>query len=367
METGTPKDTNQHHGGDGGTTVSEGTGGRTRYFAWWKIAVVVMLGAAVGATLALKHATSETSENNAERAPKRAAASGIDEQARRAEGDTEKSGKDGLDGPDALATVNGEPITRDEFVSTLRKLPGYYRGGGPAFKKKLLDTLIEREILLQEADSQGIEGPSIKKGSTCCGPSPGWKRDTARIQALVRQEALSDTEVTEQEMREYFEEHRDSYGENRTFEELKSRLKRRVRRQKEKKAADQYVSRLKNEATVERAEDPFGVKDKGPKPQNPLDRALEKDVPVVADFGRGECTPCKMMKPILEDLKEKYEGQAEVLIIDTGDYPDLARRCEIRAIPTQIFFDASGQEVERHSGFMPREDLVEKLSELGVE
>ena len=63
----------------------------------------------------------------------------------------------------------------------------------------------------------------------------------------------------------------------------------------------------------------------------------------------------------------EIRGKAEVLIIDTGDYPDLARRCEIRAIPTQIFFDASGQEVERHSGFMPREDLVEKLSELGVE
>mgnify|MGYP000515273097 CR=1 FL=1 len=330
---------------------------------WWKVAVVLLLGGAVATTLALKGngETSGQKDRDGNKASTAAVAPG-QAQERQKENDRGAS-----ETGDALAKVNGEPITRKDFQSMLQGLPSHYRRGGTELKEKLLDTMIEREILLQEADEQGIKKPRVRGGSTCCGPSPEWKRDTARIESLIQQEALPDVEVTEEEVRTYYRENKDNFGEDRGFEEIKSRLERKVRWRKEKETADQYVSKLKNKATVERAENPFGAKDKGSSPQNPLDRALQKDVPVVADFGRGKCTPCKMMKPILEDLKAEYEGRAEVLIIDTGDYPDLARRCDVRAIPTQIFYDAAGDEVDRHSGFMPREKLVEKLSELGIE
>ena len=85
----------------------------------------------------------------------------------------------------------------------------------------------------------------------------------------------------------------------------------------------------------------------------------------MVDFGRGECIPCKMMKPILEELASEYEGKVEILIIDVDDYGDLAQRCRISLIPTQIFYNASGKEVYRHEGFMAKEDILAKWKELG--
>jgi len=73
-----------------------------------------------------------------------------------------------------------------------------------------------------------------------------------------------------------------------------------------------------------------------------------------------------MMAPILEKIKERYQGKAEVIVIDIYKYRDQAQRFKIRAIPTQIFFNEKGDEVFRHLGFMSEKDIVSKMRELGV-
>ena len=90
-------------------------------------------------------------------------------------------------------------------------------------------------------------------------------------------------------------------------------------------------------------------------------------LPAVLDFGMGKCIPCKAMKPILEQLATEYDGRARIEIIDIGERPDEAERWQVFVIPTQIFVDARGNEVYRHEGFMPKEDIVAKLREMGVE
>jgi len=92
----------------------------------------------------------------------------------------------------------------------------------------------------------------------------------------------------------------------------------------------------------------------------------KENLPALLDFGRGECIPCKHMKPILEDVARLYRGKLEVKIIDIGDRPEMARRYRIRVIPTQVFFDAEGNEVYRHEGFLEKRKIIEKLSEMGV-
>jgi thioredoxin 1 len=100
---------------------------------------------------------------------------------------------------------------------------------------------------------------------------------------------------------------------------------------------------------------------------NPLENALRNGLPVVADFGRGTCVPCKMMQPILEKLERDFKGKASVLILDIREYSALSQKYGITLIPTQIFFDASGEEVFRHQGFMPEEDIISQLQKMGVE
>lgn len=100
---------------------------------------------------------------------------------------------------------------------------------------------------------------------------------------------------------------------------------------------------------------------------NPLDKALKLNMPVLAEFGRGTCVPCKMMKPILEKLEKTYEGRVTILTIDIGEFASLVRTYNITLIPTQIFFDADGKELYRHQGFMPEEEIIEQFRLMGIE
>lgn len=99
----------------------------------------------------------------------------------------------------------------------------------------------------------------------------------------------------------------------------------------------------------------------------PLGQALSNGQPTVAEFGRGTCIPCKQMKPILEELAKEYEGKVNVLIISVDEYRDLTGQYGIMAIPTQIFFDSSGQEITRHMGFYAKEDIIVQLKKMGIE
>ncbi len=73
-----------------------------------------------------------------------------------------------------------------------------------------------------------------------------------------------------------------------------------------------------------------------------------------------------MMAPILEQLKAEYAGRAEIIVIDLNEDRAAGQRYAIRAIPTQIFYDANGNEVSRHEGFLPKEEIVKIFQQMGV-
>ena len=84
------------------------------------------------------------------------------------------------------------------------------------------------------------------------------------------------------------------------------------------------------------------------------------------DLGAHKCIPCKMMAPILEELKEEYAGKADIIFIDVWERPDQAARYGIRVIPTQIFYDHEGKEFYRNVGFMDKKRIVAIFDKLGV-
>ncbi|MGB8368266.1 MAG: thioredoxin family protein [Limisphaerales bacterium] len=90
-------------------------------------------------------------------------------------------------------------------------------------------------------------------------------------------------------------------------------------------------------------------------------------LPKLLDLGAGKCIPCKMMAPILEELKKDYPGRLEVEFIDVWQNPDAGKQYGIEVIPTQIFYDGSGKELFRHIGFFAKADILAKWKELGVE
>lgn len=91
----------------------------------------------------------------------------------------------------------------------------------------------------------------------------------------------------------------------------------------------------------------------------------EKAIPKLLDLGAGKCIPCKLMAPILEEMKETFAGKMDVRFIDVWKNPEANDEYGIKIIPTQIFFDAAGKELFRHEGFFSREDILAKWKELG--
>ena len=86
-------------------------------------------------------------------------------------------------------------------------------------------------------------------------------------------------------------------------------------------------------------------------------------LPRLLDLGADKCVPCKMMAPILDELKETYAGALTVEFIDVWKNPAAAEPYGLRVIPTQIFFSADGTELFRHEGFFSREDILAKWRE----
>jgi len=90
-------------------------------------------------------------------------------------------------------------------------------------------------------------------------------------------------------------------------------------------------------------------------------------LPRLLELGADRCIPCKMMQPILADLRKEYAGKLQVDFVDVWKNPAEADRYGVQIIPTQIFFDSNGKEVFRHLGFFPKEEIVAKFKELGID
>ena len=100
--------------------------------------------------------------------------------------------------------------------------------------------------------------------------------------------------------------------------------------------------------------------------QAPAATDSSRPLPRLVDLGAGRCIPCKMMAPILEELKSEYAGRLQVEFYDVWKNPDVGEQYGVDIIPTQIFYDASGQELWRHQGYLSKEDILAKWAELGV-
>lgn len=101
------------------------------------------------------------------------------------------------------------------------------------------------------------------------------------------------------------------------------------------------------------------------------DTAITPQIPVkgmvtMVDIGAKKCIPCKMMAPILDELKIEYKDRAAVIFIDVWENPSEGKKFGIKTIPTQIFYDDKGDEVQRHVGFLDKESIVSIFKKLGV-
>lgn len=96
----------------------------------------------------------------------------------------------------------------------------------------------------------------------------------------------------------------------------------------------------------------------------PLPEIPAENTVTMVNLGADSCLPCKMMQPILEELRIEYKDRVSIPFIDIWKYKNQAERFRVTTIPTQIFYDHLGEERYRHTGFMEKEAVAEVLEEL---
>lgn len=81
---------------------------------------------------------------------------------------------------------------------------------------------------------------------------------------------------------------------------------------------------------------------------------------VVVDFFATWCGPCKMLAPVFDGVSNEMGDKAKFFKLDIDEGGRIAQKYGISAVPTMIIFK-DGVPVENLAGFMPRENITNKL------
>ena len=89
---------------------------------------------------------------------------------------------------------------------------------------------------------------------------------------------------------------------------------------------------------------------------------ISEDRLVLVDFFATWCQPCKMMHPVLEQLKDTLGDKVRIIKVDVDKYGQTAAQYGIQAVPALMLF-RNGQTLWRQSGMMSRVDLLAVINQ----
>lgn len=91
-----------------------------------------------------------------------------------------------------------------------------------------------------------------------------------------------------------------------------------------------------------------------------FDKLIHSDVPVLVDFYADWCGPCKMLAPVLEQVKSQTGTSLRIVKVDVDRNRGVAERYQVRGVPTLILFK-DGEPVWRQSGALPKASILQAV------
>jgi len=97
------------------------------------------------------------------------------------------------------------------------------------------------------------------------------------------------------------------------------------------------------------------------KSDNFENEVLKSDKLVLADFNADWCGPCKMLKPIVDEISNE-RSDIKVVSINIDDEDELAEEYEVFSIPCVVVFK-DGKEIARSVGLKPKADILKLIGD----
>ena len=81
------------------------------------------------------------------------------------------------------------------------------------------------------------------------------------------------------------------------------------------------------------------------------------NIPVLVDFYADWCGPCKMLAPILKQVKEELGDTIKIVKIDVDKNQSIASKYQVRGVPTMLLFK-NNKQLWRQSGVLPKNEII---------
>lgn len=93
-----------------------------------------------------------------------------------------------------------------------------------------------------------------------------------------------------------------------------------------------------------------------------FENIIQSEKPVLIDFFATWCGPCKMLAPILKEVKDGLGERITILKIDVDKNQALSSKYQVRGVPTMILFQ-NGKQLWRQSGVLSKEEIIKNILE----